>query len=62
MKRNPEDPRFARGVDVLAPEGYGEIVGGGERETSEEWLVEKIKEHKLPMDVFQWYLDLQKIR
>ena len=58
MKRNPEDPRFARGVDVLAPEGYGEIVGGGERETSEEWLVEKINEHKLPMDVFQWYLDL----
>jgi len=60
MKRNPEDPRFARGVDVLAPEGYGEIVGGGERETSEEWLVEKINEHKLPMDVFQWYLDLRR--
>jgi asparaginyl-tRNA synthetase len=47
-------------VDVLAPEGYGEIVGGGERETSEEWLVEKINEHKLPMDVFQWYLDLRR--
>ena len=60
MKRNPEDPRFARGVDVLAPEGYGEIVGGGERETSEEWLTEKIKEHGLPMDVFQWYLDLRR--
>ena len=60
MKRNPEDPRFARGVDVLAPEGYGEIVGGGERETSEEWLIEKINEHKLPMDVFQWYLDLRR--
>ena len=60
MKRNPEDPRFARGVDVLAPEGYGEIVGGGERETSEEWFVEKINEHKLPMDVFQWYLDLRR--
>lgn len=60
MKRNPEDPRFARGVDLLAPEGYGEIVGGGERETSEEWLVEKINEHKLPMDVFQWYLDLRR--
>lgn len=60
MKRNPDDPRFARGVDVLAPEGYGEIVGGGERETSEEWLVEKINEHKLPMDVFQWYLDLRR--
>lgn len=60
MKRNPEDPRFARGVDVLAPEGYGEIVGGGERETSEEWLTEKIKEHNLPMDVFEWYLDLRR--
>ena len=60
MKRNPDDPRFARGVDVLAPEGYGEIVGGGERETSEEWLVEKINDHKLPMDVFQWYLDLRR--
>jgi asparaginyl-tRNA synthetase len=60
MKRNPEDPRFARGVDVLAPEGYGEIVGGGERETSEEWLIEKIEEHKLPLDVFQWYLDLRR--
>ena len=60
MKRNPDNPRFARGVDVLAPEGYGEIVGGGERETSEEWLVEKINEHKLPMDVFQWYLDLRR--
>ncbi len=60
MKRNPDDPRFARGVDLLAPEGYGEIVGGGERETSEEWLVEKINEHKLPMDVFQWYLDLRR--
>ena len=60
MKRNPEDPRFARGVDVLAPEGYGEIVGGGERETSEEWLKEKIVEHKLPMDVFEWYLDLRR--
>jgi asparaginyl-tRNA synthetase len=60
MKRNPEDPRFARGVDVLAPEGYGEIVGGGERETSEEWLIEKINEHKLPMDLFQWYLDLRR--
>lgn len=60
MKRNPDDPRFARGVDVLAPEGYGEIVGGGERETSEEWLVEKINEHQLPIDVFQWYLDLRR--
>ena len=60
MKRNPEDPRFARGVDVLAPEGYGEIVGGGERETDENWLREKITEHQLPMEEFDWYLDLRK--
>ncbi|MBS3912939.1 MAG: asparagine--tRNA ligase [Bacteroidetes bacterium] len=60
LKRNPENPRFARGVDVLAPEGYGEIVGGGERETDEKLLVEKINEHKLPMDAFEWYLDLRR--
>jgi asparaginyl-tRNA synthetase len=60
LKRNPEDTRFARGVDVLAPEGYGEIVGGGERETNVENLVEKIHEHELPMEAFEWYLDLRR--
>lgn len=60
LKRNPENPRFARGVDVLAPEGYGEIVGGGERETDEKLLVEKIHEHQLPMEAFEWYLDLRR--
>lgn len=60
LKRNPENPRFARGVDVLAPEGYGEIVGGGERETDEQQLREKIVEHDLPMADFEWYLDLRK--
>jgi asparaginyl-tRNA synthetase len=60
LKRNPEDPRFARGVDVLAPEGYGEIVGGGERETNEASLIEKINEHNLPMEAFEWYLDLRR--
>jgi asparaginyl-tRNA synthetase len=60
MKRNPENPSFARGVDVLAPEGYGEIVGGGERETSEDWLKEKIQEHNLPREAFEWYLDLRR--
>lgn len=60
LKRNPEDTRFARGVDVLAPEGYGEIVGGGERETDEAALVSKINEHKLPMEAFEWYLDLRR--
>ncbi|MDP1728180.1 MAG: asparagine--tRNA ligase [Bacteroidota bacterium] len=60
LKRDPADSRFARGVDVLAPEGYGEIVGGGERETDEKLLIEKIKEHELPMEAFEWYLDLRR--
>ncbi len=59
MKRDKTD-RYAKGVDVLAPEGYGEIVGGGERETNLEYLVGKINEHKLPMKAFEWYLDLRK--
>ncbi len=60
LKRNPENSRFARGVDVLAPEGYGEIIGGGERETNEQLLRDKIVEHDLPMADFEWYLDLRK--
>ncbi len=60
LKRNPEDTRFARGVDVLAPEGYGEILGGGERETDLEALKSKIIEHELPMEAFEWYLDLRR--
>lgn len=60
LKRDPDDSRFARGVDTLAPEGYGEIVGGGERETNEQLLIEKIKEHELPMEAFEWYLDLRR--
>jgi len=60
LKRNPENPKFARGVDLLAPEGYGEVVGGGERETNEQWLKEKIIEHELPMSEFEWYLDLRR--
>lgn len=60
LKRDPDNSAFARGVDVLAPEGYGEIVGGGERETNEQQLIEKIKEHELPMEAFEWYLDLRR--
>ena len=60
MKRDANNPELAKGVDVLAPEGYGEIVGGGERETNKDWLVEKIKEHELPMEAFEWYLDLRR--
>jgi len=60
MKRDENNDNLAKGVDVLAPEGYGEIVGGGERETNLEWLVSKIDEHQLPMEAFDWYLDLRK--
>jgi len=60
MKRDPENPKVVRGVDVLAPEGYGEIVGGSEREDNLELLESRIKEHNLPMDAFQWYLDLRR--
>jgi asparaginyl-tRNA synthetase len=60
LKRDPKNSNFARGVDTLAPEGYGEIVGGGERETDLNLLVEKINEHQLPMEAFEWYLDLRR--
>jgi asparaginyl-tRNA synthetase len=60
MKRDEQNPKLAKGVDVLAPEGYGEIVGGGERETNEDLLIEKINEHQLPMKAFEWYLDLRR--
>lgn len=60
MKADNENPSLARGVDVLAPEGYGEIVGGGERETDINRLLSKINEHQLPMSAFEWYLDLRR--
>ncbi len=47
-------------LTCLAPEGYGEVVGGGERETNEQLLIEKINEHQLPMEEFEWYLDLRR--
>jgi len=60
MKRDPEDDSKALCVDLLAPEGYGEIIGGSQREDDYDTLVERIKEHNLPMDAFSWYLDLRK--
>jgi asparaginyl-tRNA synthetase len=60
MARDPERPELALGVDVLAPEGYGEVIGGGERATSLEFLLEQIALHELPEDAFQWYLDLRR--
>ncbi len=60
MKADPEDPRLALCVDVLAPEGYGEIIGGGQREDDYEVLVRKIEAHQLPRSAFEWYLDLRR--
>jgi len=60
MKRDPEDPSVALALDVLAPEGYGEIIGGSVREDEIELLKERIAEHDLPEDLFSWYLDLRR--
>lgn len=60
MKRDPGDDKLALALDVLAPEGYGEIIGGSEREDSLDVLLERIKAHDLPEDAFDWYLDLRK--
>ena len=60
MKADPKDPKVALCMDVLAPEGYGEIIGGGQREDNGQTLLAKIEEHKLPLDAFQWYLDLRR--
>ena len=60
MKEVAGDPHHVKGVDLLAPDGYGEIIGGSERETDIAILQRKIKEHDLPMDAFEWYLDLRR--
>ena len=60
FKKDPSDPKVALGVDVLAPEGYGEIIGGGQREDDYATLKAEIEKHKLPLDAFGWYLDLRK--
>jgi len=60
MKPDPADPRLALCVDVLAPEGYGEIIGGGQREDDLAALEARIDAHKLPRDAFSWYLDLRR--
>jgi asparaginyl-tRNA synthetase len=60
MKADPADPRVALCVDMLAPEGYGEIIGGGQREDDLAVLEDKIRQHDLPADAFSWYLDLRR--
>jgi asparaginyl-tRNA synthetase len=60
MKEVDGNPDYVKGVDLLAPDGFGEIVGGSERETDIDVLVRKINEHQLDMKVFEWYLDLRR--
>jgi len=60
MKNDPENRDLALCVDMLAPEGYGEIIGGGQREDDLEVLESKIEEHGLPKEAFEWYLDLRR--
>jgi asparaginyl-tRNA synthetase len=55
-----ERPDLVLGVDVLAPEGYGEIIGGGQRIHDPDLLLKRIEEHHLPREAFQWYIDLRK--
>jgi asparaginyl-tRNA synthetase len=60
MEPDPQRPDVALCVDVLAPEGYGEIIGGSQRMASHELLLKRIHEHNLPEEAFKWYLDLRK--
>jgi len=60
MEPDPERPELALGVDMLAPEGYGEIIGGGQRAADLNLLLRRIEEQKLPKEAFDWYLDLRK--
>ncbi|MGZ3795116.1 MAG: asparagine--tRNA ligase [Pseudobdellovibrionaceae bacterium] len=60
MKEDPKDPGYAMGSDLLATEGYGEMIGGGQREESVDVLLKKIAEHGLNEKDFQWYLDIRR--
>jgi asparaginyl-tRNA synthetase len=60
MKENPADPRTVLCDDCLAPEGYGEIIGGSQREDDHDKLVARIKHEGLPLDAYDWYLELRK--
>jgi asparaginyl-tRNA synthetase len=60
MKPDPDEPKYCFSMDVLAPEGYGEVIGGGQREECKEVLEAAIEAHKLPKEAFEWYLDLRR--
>ena len=60
MQPDPQDPEVVLGLDMLAPEGYGEIIGGSQRIHDHDLLLARIRQHDLPLEAFQWYLDLRK--
>ena len=60
MEKDPEDETLSLSMDMLAPEGYGEIIGGGQRAADLEYLEEQIERHQLPREAFEWYLDLRR--
>ena len=60
MEPDPDDASKALCVDMLAPEGFGEIIGGSQRIHNHDLLLQKIREHELPQEPFQWYLDIRK--
>ncbi|OGS42159.1 MAG: asparagine--tRNA ligase [Euryarchaeota archaeon RBG_16_62_10] len=60
MKESPDDPRTYKNSDMLAPEGFGEIIGGSERETDNEVIIEKLRDKGESLDNYKWYLELRK--
>jgi asparaginyl-tRNA synthetase len=60
MKEDPENPKVVQNFDMLAPAGFGEIIGGSMREDNYEKLLQRIKEHNYKVENYQWYLDLRK--
>jgi asparaginyl-tRNA synthetase len=60
MQPDPENPKVVLGLDIIAPEGYGEIIGGSQRIHDHDFLLQRIREHQLPVEAFQWYLDVRK--
>ena len=60
MQPDPADPKVVLGLDMLAPEGYGEIIGGSQRIDDHDLLLARIRDHDLPIEAYQWYLDVRK--
>ena len=60
MQPDPNDPSVALALDMIAPEGYGEIIGGSQRIHDHDLLLKRLKENNLPIEAFQWYLDIRK--